>query len=137
MPCSRRRCEPDIDHMAVDGRARATSSFSTIRRRPGMVGRLRETGAKVVWRCHIGRDTPTAVTEQGWGFLRPLIEDADAFVFSRRAYAPAWIRPDKLHVITPSIDPFSAKNAPLTDDAVEATLGHAGLLEGTRPIPTR
>jgi trehalose synthase len=76
----------------------------------GMVRRLRETGAKVVWRCHIGRDTSNALTDEGWAFLRPLI--ADAFVFSRRSYAPAWIRSEKLHVITPSIDPFSAKNAP-------------------------
>ena len=97
----------------------------------GMVTRLREAGAKVVWRCHIGRDTPNALTDVGWAFLRPLIDDADAFVFSRRAYAPDWIRPEKLHIITPSIDPFSAKNAPLTDAEVEATLGYAGLLEGT------
>ena len=95
-----------------------------------MVERLRETGAKVVWRCHIGRDTPTALTDEGWAFLRPLIEDADAFVFSRRAYAPAWIRRRQAARHHPSIDPFSAKNALLTDAAVEATLGHAGLLEG-------
>ena len=97
----------------------------------GMVGKLRETGAKVVWRCHIGRDTSNSLTNQGWAFLRPLIEDADAFVFSRASYAPAWIRAEKLHIITPSIDPFSGKNAPLTDAEVEATLGYAGLLEGT------
>ena len=96
----------------------------------GMVTRLRETGAKVVWRCHIGRDTPNALTDVGWAFLRPLIDDADAFVFSRGAYAPDWITPEKLHIIPPSIDPFSAKNAPLTDAEVEATLGYAGLLEG-------
>jgi trehalose synthase len=97
----------------------------------GMVTRLRETGAKVVWRCHIGRDTPNALTDEGWAFLRPLVEDADAFIFSRRSYAPAWVGPERLHVITPSIDPFSTKNAPLTDAEVAATLGYAGLLEGT------
>ncbi len=102
----------------------------------GMVQGLRETGAKVVWRCHIGRDTPNALSESGWEFLRPLIKDADAFVFSRRGYAPDWIPLEKLHVITPSIDPFSAKNAPLTDAEVEATLGYAGLLAvSTRPRP--
>ena len=120
---------PDIDHlvsMVRPGDVVVLHDPQTA----GMVGSLRDTGAKVVWRCHIGRDTPTAVADQGWDFLRPLIQDADAFVFSRRAYAPAWISPDRLHVITPSIDPFSAKNAPMADDAVEATLGHAGLLEG-------
>ena len=120
---------PDSDHLA----SMVSPGDVVVLHDPqtaGMVGKLRDTGAKVVWRCHIGRDTPTALTEEGWDFLRPLIENADAFVFSRRAYAPAWIRPERLHVITPSIDPFSAKNAPMTDGAVEATLGHAGLLEG-------
>ena len=49
---------PDLDDLASHGRSRRR------RRSPrsadgGMVGQLRETGAKVVWRCHIGRDTPT------------------------------------------------------------------------------
>jgi trehalose synthase len=96
----------------------------------GMVGRLRDAGAKVVWRCHIGRDTPNDLTDVGWAFLRPQIEDADGFVFSRRGYAPPWIDSDRLRIITPSIDPFSAKNAPLPDSDVESTLGHAGLLAG-------
>jgi trehalose synthase len=96
----------------------------------GMVRALRKTGAKVVWRCHIGRDTPNQLSEAGWAFLRPLIEDADAFVFSRRAYAPDWLEADRLAVITPSIDPLSAKNVPLTDAQVESTLGYAGLLAG-------
>ena len=121
--------QPDIDHLA----SMVSPGDVVVLHDPqtaGMVERIRDTGAKVVWRCHIGRDTPTAVADEGWDFLRPLIQDADAFVFSRRVYAPAWISPDRLHVITPSIDPFSAKNASMTDDAVEATLGHAGLLEG-------
>ena len=121
---------PDIDHlvsMVSPGDVVLLHDPQTA----GMVEKLRDTGAKVVWRCHIGRDTPTALADEGWAFLRPLIQDADAFVFSRRAYAPAWISADRLHVITPSIDPFSAKNAPLTDAAVAATLEHAGLLAGT------
>ncbi len=96
----------------------------------GMVDGLRAAGALVVWRCHIGRDTPNGLTDRGWAFLRPLLENADAFVFSRRAYAPEWIPPGRLNVITPSIDPFSAKNCPLTLDEVTAALCQAGLLEG-------
>jgi trehalose synthase len=96
----------------------------------GMVAGLRSIGATVVWRCHIGHDEPTAVTDRAWRFLRPLIQDADAFVFSRRAYAPEWIPPDRLRVITPSIDPFSAKNCPLGTREVEASLRQAGLVAG-------
>ena len=96
----------------------------------GLVDGLRSSGALVVWRCHIGRDEPNDLTDRGWAFLRPLIENADAFVFSRRAYAPDWVPPGRLHVITPSIDPFSAKNCPLTDIQIEAALSQAGLVEG-------
>jgi trehalose synthase len=96
----------------------------------GMVDGLRAAGALVVWRCHIGRDTTNRLTDRGWTFLRPLLENADAFVFSRRTYAPDWIPPQKVHVITPSIDPFSPKNCPLSDVQVRATLSWAGLVEG-------
>jgi trehalose synthase len=96
----------------------------------GMVDRLRQTGAIVLWRCHIGRDTPNELTDRGWSFLRPLVEHADGFVFSRREYAPDWVDSRRLTVITPSIDPFSAKNRLLTDAEVRAALAHAGLLEG-------
>jgi trehalose synthase len=103
----------------------------------GMVQAVRATGAKVVWRCHIGRDTPNELSQAGWAFLRPLIEEADAFIFSRRAYVPEWVDDDRLSIITPSIDPLSPKNVSLTDEQVESTLGYAGLLAGTsdpRPV---
>jgi trehalose synthase len=96
----------------------------------GLVDGLRATGAKVVWRCHIGSDTSDAGIDEAWEFLRPFAENADAFVFSRESYAPAWSRSDRLHVITPSIDPFSAKNGPLTDREVASTLARAGLVAG-------
>lgn len=96
----------------------------------GMVDGLRAAGAHVVWRCHIGRDVPNELTDQGWAFLRPLIENADAFIFSRESYAPGWVAPEKLHVITPSVDPFSPKNAALSEPGVRAALVRAGLVEG-------
>ena len=126
--------EPNIDHlvsMASPGDIVLLHDPQTA----GMVERLRAAGVTVVWRCHIGRDTASAVADEGWAFLRPLIEHADAFVFSRREYAPAWVSPDRLRVITPSIDPFSTKNAPLGDADVEATLCRAGLLAGGAEAP--
>jgi trehalose synthase len=96
----------------------------------GMVNGLRAVGAHVVWRCHVGSDDTNELTDRAWNFLRPLLEHADAFVFSRREYAPAWCGADRLRVITPSIDPFSAKNRPLTDTDVRTTLTRAGLVEG-------
>ena len=49
----------------------------------GMVDGVRATGARVVWRCHIGSDSTNEQTELGWAFLRPYIEQADAYVFTR------------------------------------------------------
>jgi trehalose synthase len=96
----------------------------------GMVNRLRAVGAHVVWRCHVGRDTPNELTDRAWAFLQPMAQNADAFVFSREGYAPPWCRSEGLRVITPSIDPFSAKNCPLTDVEVQAALTCSRLVEG-------
>lgn len=96
----------------------------------GLVEGLRSLGALVVWRCHVGRDVPNELTDRGWSFLHPLLANADGFVFSRREYAPPWVPTDRLRVITPSIDPFSAKNCALTSAQIEAALSRAGLVEG-------
>jgi trehalose synthase len=95
-----------------------------------MVDGLRALGAIVVWRCHVGCDEENERTENGWTFLRRYTERADAFIFSRQAYAPAWVDQDRLWVIPPSIDPFSAKNRELEPAAVTAILVRAGLLTG-------
>jgi trehalose synthase len=95
----------------------------------GLAGMLREAGAHIVWRCHIGRDTPTDLTDLGWAFIRPHIEGAQGFIFSRRAYAPDWVPDDRLWIIPPSLDPFSAKNAELSPADVDAALRQAGLVD--------
>ena len=96
----------------------------------GMVEPLRARGVRVVWRCHVGRDTPNELTDRAWEFLRPLLQGADGFVFSREGYAPAWCRTDRVRVIAPSIDPLSTKNRALTAGEVQAALVHAGIVEG-------
>lgn len=62
----------------------------------GLAAPLAEAGATVVWRCHIGADRPTGVTEAAWGFLRPFLTAAHGWVFSRRAYAPDWLDPQRV-----------------------------------------
>ena len=94
----------------------------------GMVEALRRRGATVVWRCHIGADQANEHTDRGWAFLRPFAEAADACVFSRREYAPRWLPTQRVVVIPPSLDPFSAKNAELTVNDVRAALHRAGLV---------
>jgi trehalose synthase len=96
----------------------------------GTIAALRRVGAVVVWRCHVGRDAPNEWTERSWDFLRPYLEDADGYVFSRAAFAPAWVDRARLHVIPPSIDPFSAKNEPISHRNVRVALGYVGLVGG-------
>ena len=94
-----------------------------------MAAALREQGAHVVWRCHIGADRADGHTGRGWEFLRPFVEAADACVFSRREYAPRWLPTPRVRVIPPSLDPFSAKNAPMTTDSIRGALHRAGIVE--------
>ncbi len=94
----------------------------------GMIPRLVERGAVVVWRCHIGSDMLNEEAERGWRFLVRYIRDAEAYVFSRHAYVPRQLDARKATIIPPSLDPFSAKNAPLSDEAVRAILGRADLI---------
>jgi len=101
----------------------------------GLAGALRRAGAQVVWRCHIGCDAPNEWSERAWGFLRPYLEEADAYVVSRAAFAPAWLDPARTHVIPPSIDPFSAKNEPMSHRNVRLALAYTGLLDGDGSPP--
>jgi trehalose synthase len=100
----------------------------------GLVEGLRQAGAHVVWRCHIGLDTANDVTRLGWSFLRPYVEQAENVIFSRAQYCPDWVDRDRLHVIPPSIDPFSPKNQDLTPAEVESVVRRAGLVsDGVAP----
>ncbi len=99
----------------------------------GMVDGLRACGVRVVWRCHVGRDTCNDETDEAWAFLRPFIERADAFVFSRMEYVPDWVDQERVVIIAPSIDPFSAKNRELDPGTVNSILATVGLISGADP----
>ncbi|HYM55584.1 MAG TPA: glycosyltransferase [Solirubrobacteraceae bacterium] len=96
----------------------------------GLVEAVKRAGARVVWRCHVGSDEPNRWTERAWEFIRPYLQETDAFVFSSAAFAPPWAEPSRTHVIPPSIDPFSAKNEPMSHRNVRLALSYAGLLDG-------
>jgi trehalose synthase len=96
-----------------------------------LVAAAKSAGARVVWRCHVGLDRPNEWSERAWGFLRPYVADADAVVVSRAGFAPPWADPAQVHVIHPSIDPFSAKNEPISLWNARLALSYVGLLDGS------
>lgn len=99
----------------------------------GLAGPLARAGACVVWRCHIGVDRQNDLCRSAWEFLRPHLEPAHAYVFSRRQYAPPWLPDERTWIIPPSIDPFATKNQPMEPDTVRAILVRIGLLKGDPP----
>jgi trehalose synthase len=44
----------------------------------GSIAALRDAGAVVLWRCHVGIDTPNDRVREAWAFLRPYILPAHA-----------------------------------------------------------
>src|SRR5664280_2385594 len=94
----------------------------------GLVDGLRELGATVIWRCHIGCDEQNQWSEHALAFLKTYAENAGAFIFSREAYAPQWVHRDTLWVIPPSIDPFSAKNREMAPEEVSGVLVRTGII---------
>ncbi len=92
---------------------------------------LTARGIPVVWRCHVGVDHDNLYTDEAWEFLRPfLYGNVGEYVFTRPSYAPAWVAPDRLRIIKPSIDPLAPKNEDLTDGDVAGALSGSGILAG-------
>ena len=99
----------------------------------GLAPHLEESGAHVLWRCHIGCETANEVSREGWRFLEPYLAEVPHFVFTRQAYVPDFCDHGKTVIITPSIDAFSAKNQDLSQDVIRTILVHTGLVEGPPP----
>jgi len=100
----------------------------------GLCGPLRESGVRVVWRCHIGLDAPNEFSRRAWDFLQPYVEPAEALIFSRQAYAADSLN-GRAVVIPPSVDAFSPKNQQLDHPTVGAILSAVGLGVGHPKVP--
>ena len=99
----------------------------------GLVDALRATGAAVIWRCHVGLDQPNDLAREAWAFLRPYLEDANAYVFSRESFVWEGLDRARIAVIAPTIDPFSPKNQELGRDTVRAVLQATDIVAGDQP----
>jgi trehalose synthase len=96
----------------------------------GLAPAIAERGATIVWRCHVGVDIPNEHSEAAWAFLLPYLDHVDGYVFSRAPFAPPFVPRDRLAVIPPSIDPFSAKNVEMHPTDVRQVLQYVGLVAG-------
>jgi trehalose synthase len=104
----------------------------------GMVHALHAAGAIVIWRCHVGIDTPNERAREAWAFLEPYLAEADAYVFSREAFAWEGLDRSRIVIIAPTIDVFSPKNVDLDAETVRGILLVTGLVVGSElpPPPT-
>jgi trehalose synthase len=93
----------------------------------GLIAQAKGAGAIVLWRCHVGADEPNETALRAQDFLRPYVQSADAWVFSRRQYVWQALDGGRAWAMAPSIDPFTPKNQELEAGAVEAILGATGL----------
>ncbi len=107
----------------------------------GLAPLLADSGAHLVWRCHIGIDEPNAIAEETWSFLRPYVDAADELIFSRPEHIWAGIDHARVRIVAPAIDHRSPKNHCLRRESVDAILRVAEILpvggDGSRPAFTR
>ncbi|HEX6601089.1 MAG TPA: glycosyltransferase [Solirubrobacterales bacterium] len=104
----------------------------------GLVPAMQEAGLAVIWRCHVGVDRPNNLAREAWDFLRPYVERADAYVFSRREYLWDGLDQKSAWFMPPVIDPFSAKNEDLDEERIATIMASvaakATILE-SEPVP--
>ncbi|KOX16383.1 hypothetical protein ADK67_40175 [Saccharothrix sp. NRRL B-16348] len=94
----------------------------------GLAPHLVAGGVKVAWRCHIGTRANVPAVAATWAFLRRYVEAAPRCVFTVADYAPGYLAPGRVTVITPSIDPESPKNRHLSQAECVELLAGIGLL---------
>jgi trehalose synthase len=86
---------------------------------------------KWIWRCHIDASRPYRPV---WKYLRPIIENYDASIFSMSIFSRTL--PHPRFIIAPSIDPLSEKNIELPRNEIKAIFENYDL-DPDRPILTQ
>lgn len=95
----------------------------------GLLPHLKNKVSSIAWRCHIGHDRTNDSVDQGWDFLMPYLNYADAYIFSRESYIPRQLPRERCFLIAPSIDPFTTKNTELDPQTTTGILSRCGLIE--------
>jgi trehalose synthase len=97
----------------------------------GLIQQKGKSGGHWIWRCHVDVSAPH---RQVWNFLKPLVNQYDASVFS----SPRFAQQTEIRqvLISPSIDPLSDKNKAITEEFVTSVLEQFGI-SNDRPIVTQ
>ncbi len=132
-PAERAHYERTLTPNARELRARVRLGDAVILHDPqtaGLVPHVMALGVPVIWRCHVGIDSPNELASEAWEFLQRYVGEADATVFSREAFAWDGLDPSRRTIIPPSIDAFSPKNEILDEPTASAILAASGLRSG-------
>ena len=77
-----------------------------------------------VWRCHIDTSEPNP---DAWRFLRPLLSEFDAAVFTMDEFVPPDLPIARVRTIAPAIDPLSPKNLEISERTANQILDWIGI----------
>jgi len=80
--------------------------------------------AQWVWRCHIDTSEPNP---DAWRFLRPLLAEFDAAVFTMDEFVPPDLPIARVRTIAPAIDPLSPKNLDISERTAGQILDWIGV----------
>jgi trehalose synthase len=97
----------------------------------GLISSKSNTRGKWIWRCHIDLSNPHPDV---WAFLRPLVEQYDAAIFSSPSFARQLQVPQ--YLFFPCIDPLSEKNKDIDESFVQKVCEDFGI-DRKRPIITQ
>ncbi len=82
-----------------------------------------ENGKWWIWRCHIDTSNPNT---DFWNFLAPYIAEYPSLIFTMRQYIGPGIPEERVHLITPTIDPLSPKNVPMPLEEARSIVSRYG-----------
>ena len=97
----------------------------------GLIRSKERNRGRWIWRCHIDLSNPHPDV---WGFLRPMVEEYDAAIFSSPAFSRQLGVPQ--YLFYPCIDPLSEKNKDLDEACIQKVCDDFGI-DRSRPIVTQ
>lgn len=88
---------------------------------------------KWIWRCHIDLSHPN---QKFTDFIIPFLLQYDASIFTKEQFVQKPLKTKKVALITPTIDPLSAKNKPLPQSLILSLLDKYDV-DAEKPIITQ